>query len=77
MKESEDVGRAQENVEALKQQLADLEAQIETEVADLAARIDPADRELEPLALKPKKTNITVRLVALTWAPHLQDAAAI
>jgi hypothetical protein len=75
MKESGDVGRAQENVQALQAQLADLQAQCEQEIADLAARIDPATEELMPLIVKPKKTNITVSGVSLAWAPYWRSAS--
>lgn len=72
MKESSDVGRAEENVAALQQQLDDLEAQIKTETDSLAAKVDPMTEELETTTIKPKKTNIAVRLVTLAWAPHWQ-----
>ena len=32
--------------------------------------VTPAGEKLLEVSLKPKKTNITVRLVALVWAPH-------
>jgi Helicase HerA, central domain len=69
-----DVGRAQETVEALEQQLKDLEAEFEAEKTALVARIDPLTETLETVAIKPKKADITVELVALAWAPYWQDA---
>jgi hypothetical protein len=30
---------------------------------------------LETLELRPTKTNINVKIVALAWAPHVQNAA--
>jgi hypothetical protein len=74
IKESGDVGQAEENVSALQQQLADLEAQFKTETDVLAAAIDPLNEKLETISLKPTKTNIAVRLVALAWAPHWRDS---
>jgi hypothetical protein len=73
IKESKDVGQAEENVSALQQQLADLEAQFKTETDALAAATDPLSEKLEPVSLKPTKTNIAVKLVALAWTPHWQD----
>ena len=70
VKESQDVGRAQETVEALRQQLADLEAQFKSETAALETKVDPSTESLETISLKPKKTDISVRLVALVWVPH-------
>jgi hypothetical protein len=39
-------------------------------VDKLAAAVDPLTDKLLEVSLKPKKTNITVRLVALVWAPY-------
>ena len=74
IKESKDVGQAEENVSALQQQLADLEAQFKMETDALAAATDPLNETLETVSLKPTKANIAVKLVALAWTPHWQDA---
>jgi membrane peptidoglycan carboxypeptidase len=73
MKESQDVGAAEENVAALRQQLADLEAQFKAESDALAAATDPLNEKLETVSIKPTKANIAVKLVALAWAPHWRD----
>jgi hypothetical protein len=73
MKESQDVGQAEDNASALQQQLTDLEAQFKTETESLAAAIEPLTEKLEILSLKPTKSNIAVKLVALAWTPHWQD----
>ena len=70
LKESQDVSMAEENVAALQQQLADLEAQFKAESEALAAASDPLQEKLQPVSLKPTKANITVKLVALAWTPH-------
>lgn len=69
-----DVGFAQENVAALQQQLADVEAQFEKETNELAATINPLTEKLDIVSLKPTKANIAVKLVALAWVPHWRDA---
>jgi hypothetical protein len=74
MKESKDVGAAEENVAALQQQLADLEAQFKSESDALAAATDPLNEKLETISIKPTKANIAVKLVALAWTPHWRDA---
>ena len=74
MKESKDVGTAEENVAALQQQLADLEAQFQSECDTLAAATDPLNQKFETIAIKPSKSNIAVKLVALAWTPHWRDA---
>ena len=74
MKESQDIGRAEDNVEALQQKLADLNAEFEAQVAELQSSVDPLKEELETITIKPKKTNISVQLCALVWAPYWRDA---
>jgi hypothetical protein len=73
MKESKDVGQAEENVVALQQQLADLEAQFKSESDTLAAATDPLNEQLESIAIKPTKANIAVSLVSLAWTPNWRD----
>ncbi len=70
MKESQDVGRAQETVEAVTQQMADLDAQFKEETAGLDKSATVQTEQLETISLKPKKTNISVKLVTLAWAPY-------
>jgi len=73
IKESQDVGQAEENVAALRQQLADLEAQFKSESEALAAAADPLNEKFESIAIRPTKSNIAVKLVALAWTPHWRD----
>ena len=68
-----DVSRANETVEAIQQQLADLQAQFESESATLADKVDPLTEALESISVKPKKTDIQVQIVTLAWAPYWQD----
>ena len=68
-KESEDVGRAMETVEALKQQRAELDQQFQAEIAALESRIDPATEPLETVEIRLKKADISVELVSLAWVP--------
>jgi len=74
MREQQDVGRAQETIESLDQQLAALNAEFEAKVTELETAGDPLAEPLETLAIKPKKADITVQLVALAWVPHWRDA---
>ncbi len=72
MKESKDVGQAEDNVAALQEQLANLEARFKSEADALAAATDPLTEKLEAVALKPAKPNISVKLVTLAWTPYWQ-----
>jgi len=75
VEQSQDVARAGETVEALKQQLADLDAQFQAEAAAIEAGADPASESFETLELRPSKANIGVKLVALAWTPHVRDTS--
>jgi hypothetical protein len=70
MRESQDVDRAEENLEALQQQLADLEAEFKSETEAYLASHDPQNERLETIAIRTKKTDISVQLLALAWVPH-------
>jgi hypothetical protein len=69
MKESSDVSRAQDTVASLHRQYADLDAEFRAEAHDLTRKLDPLTEPLETVTLKPKKTNIHPKLVALVWTP--------
>jgi hypothetical protein len=73
MKESQDVDRAEDNVAAISQKLADLEAEFQAETAALERSLDPQTEQLEKVSLKPTKANIAVKLVTLAWAPYWHD----
>jgi hypothetical protein len=74
MREQQDVGRAQDTIESLDQQLTALNAEREAKVAELQALGDATLEPLETLTIKPKKVDISVQLVALAWVPHWRDA---
>lgn len=74
MKESEDVDRAEENVAAVAQKLADLDAEFKAETATLERSFDPQTEPLDKVSLKPTKANIAVKLLTLAWAPYWHDA---
>ena len=73
LKEQQDVSQAQETVAAVQQDLVALDAELQSEIAALDARSEP-DR-LEPVAVRPKKTDVRVRLCALAWTPYWRDRA--
>ena len=73
-KESLDIERAAENVEALKQQLADLETEFTQEAEDLASQLQNQSETLETVTIRPKKSNITVDLLGVGWVPYWQDS---
>ena len=68
-KESQDVSRATENVNALKAQLAELEGSMEADVQAVSADWELANEPFERMLVKPKRGGISVQLVTLVWVP--------
>lgn len=68
-RESQDVKSAEETLALLQQQVADLNAEFDAEVAAHAAGGAAQTEVLEIVAVKPQKTGISVKLLALAWAP--------
>lgn len=73
MKESEDVGRAQETVVAVGQQLADLNQAFKSETEAINQAFEGQTETLETIVLKPKKADIIVKHLSLAWAPYWQN----
>jgi hypothetical protein len=67
-RESEDVTRAEESVEVLRQRLTDTQRDVEAEVARLETTLDPATLTLTPVEVPARKADISVGEVALVWA---------
>jgi hypothetical protein len=68
MKRSEDIERAKQTAAAVEEQRKQLEAEFAAETAALDAANDVATETLEKITIKPKKTNIVIKLVGLVWA---------
>jgi hypothetical protein len=73
-KERADIDTASENLEALRQKQADLEAELNAETEALSGSTDPLQQAIETVAQRPKKPDVSVRLVALVWAPYWRTA---
>jgi hypothetical protein len=69
-KEAADVDRAEATVAQRRGEVAELEAKAEQEAHELAERYDPTKLELETIAVKPRKADVTVRRVVLAWVPE-------
>ena len=68
--QSQDVARAQQDVEAFQEKIEALENQLSDEVAAIERRLNADSLPFESVILKPRKTDIDVRLVTLAWAPY-------
>jgi len=70
-KETEDVARAQQNLDAARQALAGLEREVEDAIAATAGSAPAAaDDALETITIAPKRGGIHVQLVAIVWSPR-------
>lgn len=67
MKESTDIDRAKANVVALEQQLNELETKLEAEIAAIAKQGENGLEPFESIAVKPKRADVSVELVAIAW----------
>ena len=76
MKEAQDIDRAESNVAAITQKLADLEADFQAETRALERSLDPQTEQLETVSLKPTKANIAIKVLTLAWAPYWNDKPA-
>ena len=66
MKESQDIAKAEERVQGAQGELAELEAELAREVAEIEAAASAAV-PIETLDIKPKRGGVDVRLLALVW----------
>ncbi len=66
-RESQDVDQAAGSLETTQQRFADLQAELETEIAKIHGELDPSAIALESIEVKPRKTDTVVSEVALVW----------
>jgi hypothetical protein len=73
-RESQDVDRAEENLEVLRQRLSDAQREVDAEVARLETSLDSARISLTPVEVPARKADIAVGEVALVWVPWRKGA---
>jgi hypothetical protein len=66
-RESSDVQRAEESLEILKGRQLDLQNEFAQDTATLRAKFEPATVAIEKTAVKPRKSDIDVKEIALAW----------
>jgi hypothetical protein len=72
-KQKGDVNRSKETVETYKAQLQELEESFAAESGKLASQLDSANLELSRMILRPARTNILIKLLALAWMPYREE----
>jgi hypothetical protein len=68
-KESGDANAAKAEVKRLEQERDDLEKQFEEEIHEREKKTDPVTEPLDKISISPTRSDVTVRLLALTWVP--------
>jgi hypothetical protein len=66
-KEQEDVARAEEGLDTLKERYADMETELEKEIGRLQGELDPAAVEIVVVPVRPRKSDTDVSRLALLW----------
>jgi hypothetical protein len=73
-RESQDVDRAEESIEVLKQRFADSQREVEGEVAKLEGSLDASTISLRQVEVPARKSDIAIGEVALVWTPWRKGA---
>ncbi|MGE3316549.1 MAG: DUF87 domain-containing protein [Planctomycetaceae bacterium] len=77
LREREDIAQAEETVEAIDKQIAQLDADFKAETERLEGAAAPEALKLEEIEIKPKKVDINVMQVSLAWVPYQVDASGM
>lgn len=74
MKESSDKAEAEKDLKALQTQKVALEDEFKKELDDQGEKINPLTESLDTIIVRPQKTGVSIRLVALAWAPYWKQS---
>ncbi len=74
MREKEDVTRAAEGADAVRQRLEATEQELEQEIARIGGEMTPEQLVVEPIRIAPRKSDISVGAVAVLWRPFRTGA---
>ncbi|HPA58365.1 MAG TPA: DUF87 domain-containing protein [Synergistales bacterium] len=72
-KESGDVARARETAEAVRQEIAELEARLEEEI-DAISTVESPEMDIQEEYIRPKSSGMNLVLLGLLWLPYSRDA---
>jgi hypothetical protein len=73
LKQREGEKDSKENMEALRKERADLDAEFQSELDAMEKKIDPLTEQFEKLTIAPKKGDISLQLLTLVWSPEEID----
>ena len=69
-KQGKDVDMAEEKVEEFGAELAEMEAELKTEIDAIQGSLDPATEEFKRIPKSPYKKDIDVTEVGIAWLPY-------
>jgi hypothetical protein len=72
-KESMDVNRARETLEATRLQLEELDQQLQADIERIEAKFVPDEGDIQEVLVKPKSSDITLDFFGLVWLPYRRD----
>ncbi len=73
-KESRDVDRAKERMQATQLELEELDARLQEDIENIEAKFDPQNEDIQEVQIKPKSTDMTQEFFGLVWMPYRRDA---
>jgi len=73
-KEASDVKRAEEKLDGLQAEYANLDAELQREMDHIDLAFTPETAELETVEVTPKQTDMHIVELALAWIPYRRDA---
>ena len=76
VKQRSDVGKAGADLDAALEKFTNLEIEIQEEIENIKANGSPELLKVEPIALAPRKADITIEQVVLAWTPWKAVAGA-
>ena len=74
-KESMDIDRAQETLDATRLQLEELDQQFQQDVERTEAAFDPESESIREVLVKPNSSDLTLAFFGLVWLPYRRDAS--
>ena len=76
-KQRRDVKIAENKIENLEEDIAELEAELAEEIKELELEFNPATVKLENEVIKPYKKDIDIQTIALGWLPYDRDGEKV
>jgi flagellin-specific chaperone FliS len=71
----EDIRESQEEIQSLQQEIQELDRTLQDETREIADRWDAVLDEVETFAVKPRRTDVKVEVMALGWVPYWETTA--